>query len=67
MGHGKTPRIRARHITKGIHKPHNVQKVRSEAMLKALIYAIKITKPAFRVKVWGENWRMVLNTLRESV
>jgi len=56
-----TARRQAKRISEGKNKPHFIGSITQE-VAKQMVFSILNTKPAFRVKVWGENWENHLQT-----
>jgi len=50
-----------RDISRGKTEPRHIGPV-SQEVAKQMVFSILNTKPAFRVKVWGENWENTLAT-----
>jgi len=54
-------RKQAEDISSGINQPHYIGPITKE-VAQAMAWAILNTKPAFRAKAWGNNWKKLLNT-----
>ena len=54
-----TPRYEAAMITHGFKKPHYIGG-HTKATARAMVFAITNTKPAFRTKAFGKNWKIKL-------
>lgn len=65
-GRTKKPRQIAEEITHRIIPPIFIGKPTKE-VLQALLFAITNTKPAFRKKSWGSNWRVVLAVIETAL
>jgi len=55
----RTARTQARDISLGKIVPYFIGPASPE-VVKQMIFSILNTKPDFRVKVWGEHWRDIL-------
>jgi len=61
-----TPRYESAMITHGWKKPHYIGG-HTKATAKAMIFAIQNTKPAFRTKAFGKNWKIKLAVFKALI